>query len=114
MGEWREMTVRVDESTAALINASLAEGLIEESEVVRYAVAMFAYQRKDQEWEWQEYLNADGPEPEKRERRLRAVRAMVEEGIASGPAIEADDEFWEEIKRRGRERLEASRQQAAE
>ena len=114
MGEMREMTVRVDESTAALIEAFLAEGLKDESEVVRYAVAMFAYQREDDEWEWQEYLNADGPEPEKREKRLQAVRAMIEEGIASGPAVEADDAFWEGIKRRGREQLEASRRQAAE
>lgn len=37
------------------------------------------------------------------------LRALWEEGIASGDPVEATDDFFEDVKRRGRERLAALR-----
>ena len=115
MGEMSKITVEVDAQTEATINAFLAEGdMRDAADVIRHAVAAFAAWREDQEWKWQEFLNADGPELEKRESRLEQVRALVAEGLASGEPIAADDAFWDDVKRRGRERVEQARLRAAE
>lgn len=44
------------------------------------------------------------------EAKLTALRAEIQKGIDSGPAVEVDPKTWvEDIKRRGRERLAADR-----
>jgi hypothetical protein len=47
-----------------------------------------------------------------REEQQAWLRARIQDGLDSGRGVVADDEFFERIKRRGRERLKASRRAA--
>ena len=45
--------------------------------------------------------------------KLTALRAAIQEGLDSGPAVEIDPKTWvEDIKRRGRERMAAEQRDA--
>ncbi len=44
--------------------------------------------------------------------QLTWLRAEIQKGIDSGPGVVADEAFFERIKRRGRDRLRASRRAA--
>ena len=46
---------------------------------------------------------------EEREAKHQALKREIQKGLDSGPGIPATPEFYEDIKRRGRERLAAKR-----
>ena len=47
-----------------------------------------------------------------KDEQLAWLRAEIQKGIDSGPGVVADQAFFERIKRRGRDRLRASRRAA--
>ena len=47
-----------------------------------------------------------------KDEQLAWLRAEIQKGIDSGPGVIADEAFFERVKRRGRDRLRASRRAA--
>ena len=88
MTQYRTLTVTVSAALAEALEAAVASGDYPTTgEIIREALGG-----------WQ------------RQRRLRAeeiaeLRRLIHEGLESGPAVEVTDAWFEDIKRRGRERL---------
>ena len=101
MGEAQVVTVELDDAATALIDGVVAQGrFTDAAEVLRFAMALFAEWEEDQQEEW---AHVDVAE----------IQRLWDEGVASGVGGEVTDEWFESIKREGRERL-AARRAAAE
>lgn len=104
MTEQRKVTVELDEATVAFLDR-LIEGdrYSDAGEAVRHGLALLAQRDRRDEAVWQAAVDTHG---------LDRLRALVDEGVAAGEPVEATDALFEDVKRRGRERL--SRARAAE
>ena len=87
MGEYRKVTISVEQDLADEIARAVASGeYAAEGQLV--SEALHHWRRR-----------------EARQAEVARLRALIDEGFESGNPIEATDEFYEDIKRRGRERL---------
>lgn len=101
MGEMRTVSIEVDAATAGMMDDLVSEGrFADEHAVLRYSLLLLGDWLKEQEDGWNDAVETHG---------VDRLRAMVEEGFASGEPIEATDEFWDSIVRRGTERLKVRR-----
>lgn len=95
MGD-RKLTVELDAAAVAMIDKVVGEGRFTDGEaVLRFAMMLFAH------WEREQQEGLDDPEEDWDE--------LFDEALRSGEPIEATDAFYEDVKRRGRERLAATR-----
>lgn len=91
MGAIRKIDVSVSKERASEIDAAVASGEFATiDEVIADAIDAWTVGRL----------------PYDHENTLR-LRRLWEEGIASGPAVEMTDDWFEDVKRRGRARIEA-------
>lgn len=104
MGELRRITIDLDDAATALLDRLVATDRFSDGpEVVRYALAMLADRERQDDEDWQTTLRLNG---------IERLRALIDEGLASGEPVEATADLFEDVKRRGRERL--ARMRAAE
>lgn len=104
MGDARKVTVELDEATASFLDRIVTVDRFRDAgEAVRFGLALLAEHDRQDDENWQAMLCVHG---------IERIRGLIDEGLASGDPVEATDEFFENIKRRGRERL--SRARAAE
>ncbi|WP_374944055.1 type II toxin-antitoxin system ParD family antitoxin [Sphingomonas sp.] len=93
MGEIRRVEAPVDAELGDEIASAIADGTYADVEAI-VETAM----RRWQEDRMVERIGID------------RLRSMWEEGIASGDPVDANDAFFEDVKRRGRARLAALRE----
>ncbi|WP_052134748.1 ribbon-helix-helix domain-containing protein [Sphingomonas sp. 37zxx] len=89
MGAIRKITIEVDEAEASGIDHAVAAGDYADAEAAVRAAVRF----------WNRA----------REAEISRLRALIEEGLASGDPIDMPDDFFQDIIRRGNERLAAAR-----
>lgn len=89
MGEVRKLDIALSEDMAGAFDAAIATGdYADEADIVGVALAQWRQRQAD---------------------HIVYLRRMWAEGIASGEPIEATDDFFDNIKRRGHALLEARR-----
>ena len=92
MGVAQKMSIALTEELAREVEAAVASGdYSTASEVVRDALRAWKRERAG------------------REAAIRRLKQLWDEGLASGEAVEMDDDWAEDVIRRGRARLAAER-----
>ena len=101
MGELRKIEVELDGKLTSFVDDLVASNrFLDASQVMRYAVTLLVEHERQDEEAWQDTLRTYG---------IDRLRAMIDEGLASGEPLEVTDDLFEDIKRRGRERLVQAR-----
>ena len=100
MGELRKITVDLDDAASATLDELVASGRFPDAAtVLRFGLALIVEHDVEGEELWQATVRSHG---------IERLRASIDEAMVSDP-VEIDDDFFEDVKRRGRERMAQAR-----